>query len=244
MTLTSYKNIQHIGNGSQEGNQMEYDCEGIIGKQRPTLKDLLDMGAKNTNGAYGYAFLYIFPSAYGWVTHKAKVNSEVPSNTFNASDEALALLLWENNYHVWTAEKGSLLCEPKYTVRFIKEIQDDSSSVSKVKRDPGYGGWSFKGIRRFKELIDLVKIDRKTKARKELETKFLDMMKAQLDGKQVVKKKHKDNISQEELMMNSEIMWRGLMGEDEDDDDDEDEGQVSDNQNMTERNENMVVVPV
>lgn len=196
----------------------------MIACELPRLEDILNLGSKNTNGAYGYAFLHIFPSVYGWVHHKNQVHLELQSKIFNATDEALALLLLENNYDMWTAPKG-VVCDPKYTVRFVREVQEeDESSILITKRNPGYGGWSFQGIKRFQNLIEQVKIDRRKVERKQMEEKFLEYMKAQGDDSSR-KRKLGEEPSLDEKMMKSEWMWNSLVAEDSD----EDELQVDSN---------------
>lgn len=216
-----------------EDTTIENDGENdiIVAKKQPSLKEIFDLGSKNTNGAYGYAFLNIFPSVYGWVQHKSKVRMEVQSKTYNASDEALALLLLENNYDMWNKPKGTQ-CDPKYTIRFQRDVPDDNASLtSKTKKDPGYGGWSYRGIKRFKELVDIVKKDRKTVQRKDMEIDFLEMMKLEREG-QAVKKKVVET-SLDEQMMNSEMMWKGLVADDDNESESDDDNESGD-EGMTE----------
>ena len=205
-------------------NSEEDNSGGIIGITLPTISEILDLGTKNTGGAYGYAFLHIFPSTYGWVPHKAKVHMELQSKVFNATDEALALLILENNYDMWTSANHGRQCEPQYTVRFAREdyMHDTSDRMLRKTKAPGYGGWSFKGIKRFKELVTLVKIDRKTSQRKEMEKKFLKYMKSQGEDNAVKRKKTGVVISQDEEMMKSESMWNDLVADEEESDEEND----------------------
>lgn len=217
--------------------QVMQDEEGEIwsgiSKTYPSLDDIMKLG-ENANGAYGYAFLYIFPSVYGWVHHKLNWERTLQSKMFNATDEALALILLENSYEMWKSgckSSNAPALEPKYTVRFVKRRGEGSYDGDDVKdgksasRAKGYGGWSYVGIQRYMEILTAVQVDRKSKRRKDLEIIFLrktqEARRNAVAGRRQKKKVNTGVISRVEEMMNEETMWQNLIAVDDVEDDSE-----------------------
>jgi len=189
----------------------------LLANTLPNLQDILGLGASNINGAYTYAFLHIFPSCFGWLRHRSDVAKFVPSRCFNSSDEALALVLLENNYDMWVALGRGQLVEPKYTARFIKK---GSGSAERKVSVPGYAGWSYTGIKRFLEIKKAVEEDRKKPERIQLETLFLKNMKLlqdELTQEQQCKGGGAKVVSDDAAMMESEEVWMDLVATPEDD---------------------------
>ena len=188
----------------------------LLANTLPSLQDIFGLGASNINGAYTYAFLYIFPSCVGWLRHRSDVVKFVPSRCFNSSDEALALILLENNYDMWVALGRGQLLEPKYTARFIKK---GLGSAERKVSVPGYAGWSYAGIKRFLEIKKAVEEDRKKPERIQLETLFLKNMKLLQD--ELTQEQHSKGggakvVSDDAAMMESEEVWMDLVATPED----------------------------
>lgn len=182
-----------------------------IANSLPTLEDILQLGTENCNGAYTYAFIHIFPSTCGWINHRSEAYKKVPSKCFNSSDEALALVLLENNYEMWVSLGQGKVIDPLYTARFNKK--ESGQSGEKVP-SPGYGGWSYTGIKRFMELKKAVEVDRLTPQRKLLEERFLHHLKSQQYMLQeVMKKKNvaRTEVTEDVVLMSSEMLWMELV---------------------------------
>lgn len=114
-------------------------------------------------------------------------------------DEAFALLVFENNFDRWLDmavrdDWTSSSVKPKYTtggnanqtpksdknVSLAKKGKSSSTDFSRTEgfeeNDPStamYQGWSMKGIKRFNELYDLVKVERESTLGSEFEDIYL-----------------------------------------------------------------------
>ena len=192
--------------------------KSVVAKSYPKIEDLMKL-SENTNGAYGYAFLNIFPSVYGRVQHKANFESRLQSKIFNETDEALALVLLENSMEMWSETSGNIT-EPKYTVRF--KTRGDESTLSsgdstEEKHKTGYGGWSYVGIKRYMEILSAVKADRATTRRKELEVRFLEEARQAMDITTTRKTPSFEQLSLEQQLMHTESTWLELVVTEEDD---------------------------
>ncbi len=98
------------------------------------------------------------------------------SSFVSKSDEAFALLTYENNYNCWTdmAQKnnwGSSAIKPEYTTGGNSvHTPIPRTGVSNARSQ----GWSMKGIRRFNELFDLIGKERGDSFGPEFDNLFLD----------------------------------------------------------------------
>jgi len=150
------------------------------------------------------------------------VSRKVPSKCFNSSDEALALVLLENNYEMWIAQGEGRVIDPKYTARFIRE-KGATGDNTKVP-SPGYAGWSYLGIKRFMELKRAVEEDRKKPERKLLEGLFLKHMQ-QLHNATIADQKNRKTmtteVSNDALLMESEEVWMELVAIPEEEEEEE-----------------------
>ena len=85
------------------------------------------------------------------------------------TDEALALLIWENQEERWldmvASGTNKSLLPGKYTDGGVSRVRTGRSRKGK--------GWSTRGVRRFNELCKLVENDRNTDERRRMEAKFL-----------------------------------------------------------------------
>ena len=122
------------------------------------LKPILAM-RKSSKGGHKITEYYDFVQHFlsvvvGKRTYAKKCHVERISTFVTPSDEALAILLYENSYDRWidmakkrNTKKSTIL--PKYT--------NGGESTGVTGSSKKYGGWSLDGIERFNELYDLVK---------------------------------------------------------------------------------------
>jgi hypothetical protein len=129
------------------------------------------------------------------------------------SDEALALIIYENNYERWLSmakaeDWSSSVVRPKYTTggnanqtpkrNGKKKIKGgakqnqlegiDTPNILNFSTTSKYLGWSVTGINRFNELFDAIHAERMTKAGNDFDEVFLTYS---LDQKEKSKKKQK-----------------------------------------------------
>ena len=140
----------------------------------------------------------------------------LPSRYVTVSDEAFALLTFENNYDCWLDmairnDWAASNVRPLYSTggngnqtpskaQANQEFKDNNSSTSM------YQGWSVQGIRRFNNLYDLVLKERNTEAGFLFEEGFLQYMQEKKDKKN--KKDHQNNVY--------EMCWHDLWALDND----------------------------
>jgi hypothetical protein len=86
------------------------------------------------------------------------------------SDEAFALLMYENYFDKWTtqanAQEGQSVQRERKVIRGKYTLQNSGTSK--------YGGWSHDGMKRFNYLYNLVEEDRKSPQAPAMEKEFLD----------------------------------------------------------------------
>ena len=68
------------------------------------LNDILQLGAKNKNGAYRFFLINFLPSVIGRIWHHLNAHSMLTSNLCTVSTEAFALVGLENNWEYWKAK--------------------------------------------------------------------------------------------------------------------------------------------
>ena len=125
----------------------------------------------------------------GCALHDSCVTKRKISEFVGVSDEALALLIWENQEERWedmvVTGTSKSTKEGKYT--------DGGKSIKGTGRSRKGKGWSIKGINRFTALCKQIEASRKTKDRREFETRFL--RKKQEAEEAGSSKKKKDNTT-------------------------------------------------
>ena len=121
----------------------------------------------------------------GCALYDSLVAKRVMSEFVGVSDEALALLIWENQEERWQdmVARGTNKSpkQGKYT--------DGGKSRTESGRSRKGKGWSNKGIRRFKELCMKIEENRKTQERKDFETNLLNEKKEELEAGRSKKRK-------------------------------------------------------
>src|SRR5688572_2905110 len=117
-----------------------------------------------------YDFIHFFVSAViGKMDYKRKLCSMVLSKYATVSDEAFALLNFENNIDTWmdmgrTGDTKTSKVPHKYT--------NGGSSKGKNGTSQHNKGWSDEGLRGFNELFDLVQKNRDSQHAKQFEEDF------------------------------------------------------------------------
>ena len=129
------------------------------------LEQILQMRLQN-NFMY-YDFInYFVSTVIGKMDYKRKSCIEVLSSYATVSDEAFAILCFENNFDTWMdmglrGDKKTSMVPRKYTNGGISQNRKASSQHNR--------GWSDEGLHRFNELFDLVQKNRETPFAKEYE---------------------------------------------------------------------------
>ena len=87
------------------------------------------------------------------------------------SDEALAILIYENNIETWKDMASKNITKNSMVGR---KYTNGGSSNGEIASSRRYQGWSNCGIKRFNKLFDLVKRDRESPHAKQFELCFQD----------------------------------------------------------------------
>lgn len=145
--------------------EMMKEYEKDAEKSTPELADILKLGA-NKEEAYDAFCEFILPAVVGRKSRGSKFIDQKISEVATVSDEAMALLFLENSWDKWmarVANANNFLELPR-----SKYSHDGSGNATQV-----HHGWKSSGMTRFKELLQLVAIDRGTEVRREFEVEFL-----------------------------------------------------------------------
>jgi hypothetical protein len=116
----------------------------------PSLVDVLKMRTNNGNAYELFCdkFVSLVVGRHDW---KSRESTEMISSMATVSDEAFAILIFENNYDVWTED--------------VTENRDGEKASSKYTQNGAgtkkYQGWTVEGLNRFNYLAALVHADRK-----------------------------------------------------------------------------------
>ena len=124
---------------------------------------------KDTTGLYFNFIEFFIAPVVGKIFYKDKRCEKLVSEFVSVSDEAFALLIFENNYETWcdmiktkNTKKSGVFC--KYT--------NGGSPSGKNASSRQYQGWNAEGIKRFNVLFDLVKGDREMSHARPFEEDF------------------------------------------------------------------------
>ena len=120
------------------------------------------------------------------------------SDYISVSDEAFAILIFENNYETWCdmVKRNNTKLSP-----VIQKYTNGGSSSGKNGSSRRYQGWNSEGIKRFNDLFDLVKADRESAHAKPFEEAF----KNYCENEGVSKQKKADNIMFDTLNVRHEL---------------------------------------
>lgn len=133
-----------------------------------TMQDILLM-RQNPSSLYFNFIEYFISSVIGKNYYKYHKRDKLMSQYVTVSDEALAILIFENNIDTWIdmANNGNTKKS-----RVNRKYTNGGASQGEIGSSCRYQGWSSEGIIRFNELFDLVKIDRLSAAAKPFEESF------------------------------------------------------------------------
>jgi hypothetical protein len=111
---------------------------------------------------------YLLPCVYGWMRFRTYESQKEVSKFTTASDEAWTILVVENNWDYWL-----WLARGKKDHEGKDQAERPKFRYTKDKTEKGRNsGWSENGIKRYNELMALVKQDRKEN--EELEVEYLE----------------------------------------------------------------------
>lgn len=173
-----------------------------------------------------YDFIsYFIAPVIGKMEYKKKSCSHLLSNYTTVSDEAFAILCYENNIDTWM-DMG--LTNNTKTSNVPRKYTNGGKSQRKIATSQHNKGWSDEGLRRFNKLFDLVEKNRETPFAKEFEENFCIWE----EKKAEKKRKKAEKLLLEVVEMRHEL-WS----------DDEDEGTAQENTNDSNKKANTLVTP-
>jgi len=133
-----------------------------------TLAEILKMRT-DTTGVY-FEFIEFFISCVIGKNHfKSYRCDKLLSEFATVSDEAMAILIFENNIETWIHMVENNITKKSLVV---KKYTNGGSSKGEVASSRRFHGWSSHGMNRFNELFDLVKADRTSEGAKSFEESF------------------------------------------------------------------------
>ena len=124
---------------------------------------------KNTSGVYFDFIEYFVSSVVGKNYYKENKCDKLLSEYASVSDEALAILIFENNINTWIDMAVKNITKNSDVIR---KYTNGGSSLGEVASSRRYQGWSSCGMKRFNDLFDLVKVDRESSHAKQFEESF------------------------------------------------------------------------
>jgi len=133
-----------------------------------SLDDILNLRQDST-GLYFKFIEYFIAPVVGKIFYKENRCDRLISDYISVSDEAFAILIFENNYETWCdmVKRNNTKLSP-----VIQKYTNGGSSSGKNGSSRRYQGWNSEGIKRFNDLFDLVKADRESAHAKPFEEAF------------------------------------------------------------------------
>ena len=127
-----------------------------------------------------FDFIYYFiPPVIGKMNYKKKSCTNVLSTYASVSDEAFAILCFENNFETWM-DMG--ITNNTKTSKVPRKYTNGGKSQGKVATSQHNKGWSDSGLKRFNELFDLVEKNRNTPFAGDFEEEFRKWCEAKAEG--------------------------------------------------------------
>ena len=154
-------------------------CKGV-----ENMRDAMDMQQvlqmRSEGNIMYYDFIsYSVSAVIGKMNYKKKSCSIVLLKYATVSDEAIALLILENNYETWM---DMALTGNTKTSKVLQKETNGGKSQGKVATSQHNRGWSDEGLCQFNELFDLVQKNRETPFAKEYEENFRKWCEAKAAG--------------------------------------------------------------
>ena len=133
-----------------------------------SLDDILDLRCDST-GLYFKFIEYFIAPVVGKIFYKENRCDRLISDYISVSDEAFAILIFENNYETWCdmVKRNNTKLSP-----VIRKYTNGGSSSGKNGSSRRYQGWNSEGIKRFNDRFDLVKADRESPHARQFEEVF------------------------------------------------------------------------
>ena len=141
-----------------------------IDKVNITMEKILVLRSGNESSGFYFDFIEYFVSAVvGRIKYKENRCEKLMSEYVTIGDEALAILIFENNFDTWKDMAKNNITKNSEVAR---KYTNGGSSKGDTASSRRYQGWSSEGIKRFNELFDLVKEDRQAPHAKLFEESF------------------------------------------------------------------------
>ena len=139
------------------------------GKTFMTISNISNLRNDST-GLYFEFIEYFLSSVVGKNQYKMCRCEKKISEFATVSDEALAILIFENNLDTWKDMSEKNITKNSSVA---KKYTNGGTSKGAVTSSRRYQGWSSNGLKRFNELFDLVKEDRESNCANDFEESFL-----------------------------------------------------------------------
>jgi len=123
----------------------------------------------DTTGLYFDFIEYFLSAVIGKTYYKENRCEKLLSEYASVSDEALAILIFENNFETWRDMAKQNITKNSVVTR---KYTNGGSATGNKASSRHYQGWSTDGIKRFNELFDLIKNDRDSPNAKNYEESF------------------------------------------------------------------------
>ena len=133
-----------------------------------TLSEILKLRNDSTNLYYDF-IEYFVSSVVGKNFYKFHKTDKLLSEYTTVSDEALAILIYENNIDTWKDMASKKITKNSSVGR---KYTNGGSSNGEIASSRRYQGWSSCRIKYFNELFDLVKLDHESPHAKQFELSF------------------------------------------------------------------------
>lgn len=120
-----------------------------------SLEEIMEL-RRDTSGLYFIFLEYFLSSVVGKNHYKLYRCERLVSEFTTVSDEALAILIYENNIDTWKDMVDKNITKNSSVT---KKYTNGGTSKGEVASSRRYQGWSSNGIKRFNELFDLIRAD-------------------------------------------------------------------------------------
>lgn len=157
-----------------------WKAKGESGKETMTLKEILQM-RKNSTSIYFDFIEYFVSAVVGKMKYKNHCCEKLLSSFTTVSDEALAILIFENNIATWNNMASKNITKNSGVTR---KYTNGGSSQGDIASSQRFQGWSCRGMVRFNKLYNQVELDQKSNHAKLFEENFQEYYKnGEVNGK-------------------------------------------------------------
>ena len=142
-------------------------CEGI--KKMTLNLEQVHLMRNDTSGMYFDFIEYFISAVVGKIYYKENRCENLLSDFTTVSDEALAILIIENNIDTWRdMAKHNITKDSGVGCKYTNGGTSAGTKASSRR----YQGWSADGIKQFNKIFDLVKLNRTLPVAKSFEESF------------------------------------------------------------------------